>query len=141
MFEICLQVVVVGRAQSATYTAVKTGHQTSLSPLIFVYSRPGLEKSLSLYGHLKGVTCLALNRTVIVSGSVDMSVRLWCRERGDQLHVIMMQVRTTSDNQFSPSLSGHRDLRLSPRGQDHLLRSGQDRPDSPHHIPRHSPGL
>ena len=95
-----MKVVVVGRAQSATYTAIKTGHQTSLSPLIFVYSRPSLEKTLSLYGHLKGVTCLALNKAVIVSGSVDMSVRVWCRERGGQLHVIMMQVRMTSGNQF-----------------------------------------
>ena len=45
------EAVVVGRGQSATYTAAVTGHQTSLSPLVFVYSRPQLEKIHSLYGH------------------------------------------------------------------------------------------
>ena len=45
------EAVVVGRGQSATYTAAVTGHQTSLSPLVFVYSRPQLAKIHSLYGH------------------------------------------------------------------------------------------
>ena len=44
------EAVVVGRGQSATYTAAVTGHQTSLSPLVFVYSRPQLAKIHSLYG-------------------------------------------------------------------------------------------
>ena len=37
--------VVVGRGQSATYTAAETGHSTMISPLVFLYSRPGLEKA------------------------------------------------------------------------------------------------
>ena len=45
------EALVVGRGQSATYTAAVTGHQTSLSPLVFVYNRPQLEKIHSLYGH------------------------------------------------------------------------------------------
>ena len=45
------EAVVVGRGQSATYTAAVTGHQTTLSPLVFVYSRPQLAKIHSLYGH------------------------------------------------------------------------------------------
>ena len=40
---------------------------------------------------------MALNKTVIISGSVDMSVRVWCRETGGQLSLITMQVRTISD--------------------------------------------
>ena len=45
------EAVAVGRGQSASYTAAVTGHQTSLSPLVFLYSRPQLEKTHSLYGH------------------------------------------------------------------------------------------
>ena len=45
------EAVVVGRGQSATYTAAVTGHTTMISPLVFVYSRPQLEKIHSLYGH------------------------------------------------------------------------------------------
>ena len=45
------EAVVVGRGQSATYTAAVTGHTTMISPLVFVYSRPQLEKVHSLYGH------------------------------------------------------------------------------------------
>ena len=48
------EVVVIGRGQSATYTAAQTGHSTMISPLIFIYSRPDLEKVHSLYGHMKG---------------------------------------------------------------------------------------
>ena len=40
---------------------------------------------LSLYGHSKGVTCLALGEEVIVSGSCDQSVRVWGREEGEQM--------------------------------------------------------
>ena len=65
----------VGRAPSNTFS----------TPLIFVYSRPRLEKVLSLYGHSKGVTCLALGDEVIVSGSCDQSVRVWGREEGEQM--------------------------------------------------------
>ena len=83
--------VVVGRGQSATYTAAETGHSTMISPLVFLYSRPGLEKVHSLYGHLKGVTCLALGRSVLVSGSLDWTVRVWSREEATQTNIINMQ--------------------------------------------------
>ena len=72
------KLVVVGRAQSNSFS----------TPLIFVYSRPKLEKVLSLYGHKKGVTCIALGEEIIVSGSCDHSVRVWGREEGEQLAVI-----------------------------------------------------
>ena len=70
--------VVIGRAQSNDFS----------TPLVLVYSRPGLEKVLMLYGHTKGVTCLALGEDIIVSGSLDQSVRVWGREDGEQLAVI-----------------------------------------------------
>ena len=55
------EVVVIGRGQSATYTAAHTGHSTMISPLIFIYSRPDLEKVHSLYGHMKGEKRWRLN--------------------------------------------------------------------------------
>ena len=85
------EVLVIGRGQSATYTAAQTGHSTMISPLIFLYSRPSLEKAHSLYGHLKGVTCLALGRTVLVSGSLDCTIRVWSREEAKQTNIINMQ--------------------------------------------------
>ena len=79
------EMIVVGRAQSALYTQdteqykVKSG---MLSPLVFVYSRPGLEKIFSLYGHRLGVTSVDLDTRVIVSGSLDWTVRVWDRKSG-----------------------------------------------------------
>jgi len=80
------KIVVIGRAQSATYT--ENCKTNMLTPLIFVYSRPALEKSLSLYGHRKGITCLDLNSNIIISGSLDHTVRIWCRETGETLSVL-----------------------------------------------------
>ena len=85
-------IVVIGRAQSATYTADPADTKDNmLTPLIFVYSRPGrksikfiskiilisleLVKIHSLYGHRKGVTSLAISKSIIISGSLDRTVR------------------------------------------------------------------
>ena len=68
----------VGRVQSNSFS----------TPLRFVYSSPRLEKVLRLYGHTKGVTCLALGEEIIVSGSYDQSVRVWGREEGEQMAII-----------------------------------------------------
>ena len=40
---------------------------------------------------LQGVTCLALGRTVLVSGSLDWTIRVWSREEGAQTNIINMQ--------------------------------------------------
>ena len=71
--------LVIGRAQSNTFS----------TPLVLGYTRPALEKSMLLYGHTKGVTCLALGQEVVVSGSCDQSVRVWGRENGEILSVIL----------------------------------------------------
>ena len=40
---------------------------------------------------MSGVTCLVLGKTVLVSGSLDCTIRVWSREEATQTNIINLQ--------------------------------------------------